>query len=140
MDQSGTITTVTTAITKSVDEDQPLGNGLRDANNSPNRDQDQGPYTLALRGELRTCVRRQIGRVLDQIRAVIWRIRRAQENPHCVPARKGPRGDEQTLGNSWCRKTTRRSFRTMRCRSARVGLSLRAMSWEERDEDLDGEA
>ena len=46
---SGTITAATTEVAKSVGEAQPLGNGLRDANNSPNRDQDQGPYTLALR-------------------------------------------------------------------------------------------
>ena len=34
---------------KSVGEARPIGNGVRDASDSPNREQDQGPYTLALR-------------------------------------------------------------------------------------------
>ena len=45
--------------TKSVGEVQPSGNGVRDANNSPIREQDQGPYTLTLKVRyLQTCVRR----------------------------------------------------------------------------------
>ena len=38
---------------------------MGDANNSPNREQDQGPYTLALKVRyLQTCVRRQTRRVI----------------------------------------------------------------------------
>ena len=51
--------------TKSVGEAQPIGNGVRDANNSPNREQDQGPYTLALKVRyLQACVRSQTRRVI----------------------------------------------------------------------------
>ena len=51
--------------TKSVGEAQPIGNGARDANKSPNREQDPGPYTLALKVRyLQTCVRRQTRRVI----------------------------------------------------------------------------
>ena len=51
--------------TKSVGEAQPIGNGVRDANNSSNREQDQEPYTLALKVRyLQTCVRRQTRRVV----------------------------------------------------------------------------
>ena len=50
-------TSVATAVAKSVGEAQSFGNGLRDANNIPNRDQDQGPYTLALRGVTDLCTK-----------------------------------------------------------------------------------
>ena len=37
---------------------------MRDANNSPNREQDQGPYTVAQVRYLQTCLRRQTRRVI----------------------------------------------------------------------------
>ena len=40
-----TVTSDVVKETKSVGEAQPVGNGVRDANNSPNREEGQGPYT-----------------------------------------------------------------------------------------------
>ena len=95
----------------------------------------------------------------DRIRSVIWRIRRTQEYPQCVPARKTRTSQlivsqndaehQSHLGK--VQEGTDRHLETLGGERRQEDLSgrcvaeghesdcpLRATKWEERDEDLDG--